>query len=765
MAGVAFPEFSDQRWNLREFGSVGDGVANDSAALSTAIKTCSESGGGTVIIPPGRYAVASVRLLSGVRIELDPQAEIFGAPRGAFPIEREFPTDVFQDMGMSYPELSVLWSDGAENIAIVGGRINGGSVTRHDPEPGDGNKVIAIFNSKKILLDGVTHEQGGHFVYNINGCEDVVLRDVVIGVPRGSSSVQPDGNMLLRNRDAISLISCRRVRVVNAHFTGSGDDAIGIKNNSATGREGICEDIRVWDSYIESGCNALQFGSETAGDFRNIHFWNITIYRAMKAALSVTSNDGGNIEDISFHNIRIQGAATPIFMAITDRLRTHVPGKQVGSIRGVKFSDIEVSGSRSGWHGHPHPVTLLGHPDSWIENVVFENLGVTYTGGSPHSNPDYVMAYTHRYSPDRVGDRPSSALYAREVRNIIFREASFAWEQPDPRIPFVFLKADAVRFDSVRLEKNGPSGGFESVFKLDAVTGLTVSGGNLPQPPTSDFPALPTPYIWRNSLAEPVIPAEGQPFDLVVSEKRYPIVMLWVPPGSFRQGSPENEKYRDADETLRTVNLTKGFWLSAHEITQRQWFSIMGSNPSRFHDDPELPVHNVSWCDAMEYCRKLTLREAAAGRLPAGNIFTLPTEAQWEYACRAGSDGKFGGSGDMHKMGWFDHNLIQRPIGASPMQIGMKQPNAWGFYDMHGNVYEWCRDTYAPYLPGPINDPLIEAKGHPRVIRGGSWRHSDIVARSANRAKMMESNTTHYMGFRIATAHECGWTPATLSVI
>lgn len=188
----------DRRFKVRDFGARGDGRENDSRAIEAAINKAHSEGGGIVIFPPGRYPAASVRVRSRVRLELDAEAEIFGASGPVFDLPIERPGDVFQDMGMSYPELSIIWGDGVEDFEIVGGKINGGSITRHDPEPGMGNKVIAFINSRRLRFDSVTHETGGHFVYNLNGCEDATLKDIVIGLPRGRTALKADGNTVQR---------------------------------------------------------------------------------------------------------------------------------------------------------------------------------------------------------------------------------------------------------------------------------------------------------------------------------------------------------------------------------------------------------------------------------------------------------------------------------------------------------------------------------------------------------------------------------------
>jgi len=169
----------------------------------------------------------------------------------------------------------------------------------------------------------------------------------------------------------------------------------------------------------------------------------------------------------------------------------------------------------------------------------------------------------------------------------------------------------------------------------------------------------------------------------------------------------------------------------------------MGSNSSRFKGG-QLPVENVSWGDAMEFCRKLTERERQAGRLPSGTIYTLPTEAQWEYACRAGTTGDY--AGEVDAMAWYAKNS-----GAATHAVGTKQANAWGLHDMHGNVWEWCADWYADKLPGgSVSDSKGPASGSFRVRRGGSWGYDAAYCRSAFRDGVSPGYRNGILGFRLA---------------
>lgn len=223
------------------------------------------------------------------------------------------------------------------------------------------------------------------------------------------------------------------------------------------------------------------------------------------------------------------------------------------------------------------------------------------------------------------------------------------------------------------------------------------------------------------------------------------VELIWVEPGSFTMGSGVDEPQRNKAEGLQmSVTLTRGFWLGKTEVTQAQYEAIAGRNPSTLKESgKDAPVEQVSWIDAMAYCEKLTERERAAGRLPEGYVYTLPTEAQWEYAYRAGTTGAYPGEPDA--MGWHRGNS-----GGTTHSVAQKRPNAWGFHDMTGNVLEWCYDWYGDYPGGAVTDPTGPRRGYYRMARGGSWRMDVNVSRSAARAGGSPGRLDYTIGFRLA---------------
>jgi formylglycine-generating enzyme required for sulfatase activity len=198
------------------------------------------------------------------------------------------------------------------------------------------------------------------------------------------------------------------------------------------------------------------------------------------------------------------------------------------------------------------------------------------------------------------------------------------------------------------------------------------------------------------------------------------------------------------------VTISKDYYLGVYEVTQAQYEKMMGKNPSRFQgdnlreDNANHPVEQVSWEDAVDFCKKLSdLPEEKK----AGRIYHLPTEAQWEHACRAGSKTAYSfgeGSKSLGDYAWFDQNSNRQTH-----PVGEKKANAWGLYDMHGNVWEWCSDWYGQYPKGAVSDPVGTRDGSPRVFRGGSWYDHFEYCRSARRLGYFPSGRDDF-GLRVA---------------
>jgi formylglycine-generating enzyme required for sulfatase activity len=206
-------------------------------------------------------------------------------------------------------------------------------------------------------------------------------------------------------------------------------------------------------------------------------------------------------------------------------------------------------------------------------------------------------------------------------------------------------------------------------------------------------------------------------------------------------GSPEDEMGRDSDEgPARKVRFDKPFYMGAYEVTQEQYEKVTGMNPSKYKG-PKFPVQKISWKDARDFCRSLSSL--------VGEQFRLPTEAEWEYACRAGTTTMYyWGNRFDDQYAW----TLDNSKGVLH-EVGTRLPNAWGLFDMSGNVWEWCEDLYVDHIPSP--DELLDMKDvsdgadRDRILRGGSWNVKPLFSRSANRSRNMPTSRMEYNGFRI----------------
>ncbi len=260
-----------------------------------------------------------------------------------------------------------------------------------------------------------------------------------------------------------------------------------------------------------------------------------------------------------------------------------------------------------------------------------------------------------------------------------------------------------------------------------------------PMPTNTQVPPTPTPTIDIEIITVdiPNLPEGAKPLEMVL-----------IPAGTFMMGSPSSEQDRNSDETQHQVTLTQDFYIGKYEVTQAQWEAVMGNNPSYFSGKPNNPVEQVLWNDCQKFITKLN-------QMSQGT-FRLPTEAEWEYACRAGTTERFYWGDDpnytqIEDYAWYTGN---NSVNGSK-EVATKLPNPWGLFDMIGNVYEWCQDTYSGYSSTPKIDPIITNSGNYRVLRGGSWYNMARYCRSAVRNDYENPVSTYSgSGFRLCRTYE-----------
>ena len=365
---------------------------------------------------------------------------------------------------------------------------------------------------------------------------------------------------------------------------------------------------------------------------------------------------------------------------------------------------------------------------------------------APVSESSTKPEFTNQYMILRTGDMISGRL---ATESIPFRADGRLESKEIRTIESIRLKDYPERVELLYRDGHLESGTLDLqsfLFQLDSGSQLAISPWDIDTLYCRrGFTPVSVSRLFDNKI-EPLLDADRPeaPFKNFV----------WIAPGSFTMGSESNETGRGSDEGPQTaVTITRGFWMSQFEVTQAEYIETTGSNPSTFTKDPQQPVEKVNWHEAVAYCRQLTAEATEAGTLPQGYIFRLPTEAEWEYACRAGTSTRFSYGDDpsdseLGETAWYVENS-----NSSPHPVGQLAPNPWGLFDMHGNVWEWCYDQWQYAYPGgKSKDFLASEDGWLRVARGGSWLYSASNCRSANRDDYGPNNRCSDIGFRVVLA-------------
>jgi formylglycine-generating enzyme required for sulfatase activity len=407
---------------------------------------------------------------------------------------------------------------------------------------------------------------------------------------------------------------------------------------------------------------------------------------------------------------------------------------------------------------NPLPASLFANHDELYIKVSFDKGDGQ---GLVHLAPDQrITAVPYAKVADIAKSVQNSSITTAQLNEQILKylkpEITLA-----PQAPGLIFGGQTITLNSqaqgkyltYQWRKNGQpiAGAIEDRYVIQSVNG-SQHEGNYSLVVSNDFGSVttqPTPLV-----------VDGTPTSHTVASIN--MNMIFCPPGTFTMGSPSSETGRGGDETQHSVTLTNGFYLGKYELTQAQYETIMTGNPEGLNAKPSewpnnnsRPVERVSWEDAQVFLTRLNQMEQTAGRLPTGWKYALPTEAQWEYACRAGTTTIFSwGNGATSTQANFDGT---QPYGGGAsgtkigqtVDVGQYAANPWGFFDMHGNVWEWVGDWKANYPGGAQTDPEGPASGSDRVRRGGSWIYDGTILRSAKRHYNSPGTRSNSLGFRV----------------
>jgi polygalacturonase len=384
------------------------------AEINATIARCSAEGGGSAVFAAGAaYAVGSIHLQSNVKLMLN------GATltsNGQIDAPEPYPSSIIcADAGHQHWHDALLWGENLTNVAIVGPGILDGQGLRHD-----GQKMIGIRASHLLEFDNLTQRNTGHFAYLLTDCHDITMTRL---------TVNP-------SRDGVDLMECTNVNAHHLSITGGGDDAFALKSDCATGQPALTDNVTVADSTLGSGCNALQIGSETWGDFQNISWSNIEVIKGNKSGIGIQSNDGAVIRNMTYDNIRMTSVAFPIFINVTSLMRG--PTRKPGHVENIHFRNVVASGIVAGNNKTPQNGTIVisGQPESPHHGLVFQNVRVDFPGGgTPSDDPPEggTLSGKAAYNPRFITPMPAYGLYARHARDVRLQGVTFSLKTPDQR--------------------------------------------------------------------------------------------------------------------------------------------------------------------------------------------------------------------------------------------------------------------------------------------------------------------------------------------
>jgi polygalacturonase len=402
--------------NVRDYGARGDGAAKDTAAVQAAIDAAAKEGGGTVLVPSGRYMCGTLHLRSNVTLQVSAGATLVMSPDNAdFDPYEKLPYDTHADAETSYFHYALLAGEDVHDVAILGqGAIDGNRSKRGGPKP------IALKRCQRVAIRGVTIRNAPNYAISL----------------LGSDWVDVDGVTILNGYcDGIDPDSSRYVRISNC-FVDSWDDAICPKASLALGAPRSTEHLTVTNCVLSTSCNNIKLGTESSGDFKNLAFSNIAMFRRPDArrpisGISIESVDGANIDGVVASNITMQDVDAPIFIRLGNRGRGLKP-PVAGTLANVSISNVVATGALRAC-----PIVgLSGHP---VRRISLSDINLTFQGGEQKEPSREVPEFPEKYPEATMfGTLPAYGIWARHVEGLTLRNVRLRVERQDARPPMAF---------------------------------------------------------------------------------------------------------------------------------------------------------------------------------------------------------------------------------------------------------------------------------------------------------------------------------------
>jgi hypothetical protein len=427
------------------------------AAINAAISMCSMMGGGVVTFAPGTYNVGSIHLQSNVKLALN-GATLKG--NGTDPAEPYTTSIACQDEGHRHWHNALIWGENVTNVAVIGpGTLDGGGLDTNN------QKMIALKSSSVMQFENLNQSNTGHFGYLLTDCHDITMAKLTI---------HP-------SRDGVDLMQCSNVNAHDLSITGGGDDAFALKSDCTLGKAIVTDNVTVSNSTIGSGDNALQFGSETWGDFQNISWFNIKVVKGGKSGIGIQMNDGANVKNVSYDNITLSNTSFPIFISATSLLRA--PTKMPGHAENIRIRNVTADNIIAGNNKSPQETAIIlsGQPGNPHSGIVLEHVKINFPGGGNRSGdpPEgNTLNGGVAYNPRYITPIPAYGVFIRHVKGVELHDVKLTFGAADQRPAIIARDVEGLMVDGLSAQKAmGPS------LELDTIKDLTIKG-SAPLPDT-----------------------------------------------------------------------------------------------------------------------------------------------------------------------------------------------------------------------------------------------------------------------------------------